>query len=114
MSIREKEWAFELGCNNYDYNKAVYLMSNYKLLENGFLMLKEDTSYSSPIATLFYETYSDKEMLRKKLVDDKEKIQCIVSNDFSDTSIKFGATQSPRLWDYADGIDTIKFLTKKC
>lgn len=39
--------------NNYDYNKAVYLMSLIPLLENGFLMLKEDTQYASPIATLF-------------------------------------------------------------
>ena len=43
--------------NNYDYNKAVYLMSLFDLLENGFLMLKEDPSYGSPIATLFYENY---------------------------------------------------------
>ncbi|MEW7278058.1 acyl-CoA reductase [Aquimarina sp. 2201CG1-2-11] len=100
--------------NNYDYNKAVYLMSNYKLLENGFLMLKEDTSYSSPIATLFYETYEDKDDLNKKLAADKEKIQCVVSDDFSNSSIKFGQTQSPRLWDYADDIDTIEFLTKNC
>ena len=43
--------------NNYDYNKAVYLMSEFDLLENGFLMIKEDASYSSPIATIFYEYY---------------------------------------------------------
>ena len=41
--------------NNYDYNKAVYLMSEFKLLENGFLILKKDESFGSPIATLFYE-----------------------------------------------------------
>ena len=45
--------------NNYDYNKAVYLMSEFDLLENGFLMIKEDESYASPIATIFYEYYSD-------------------------------------------------------
>jgi len=43
--------------NNYDYNKAVYLMSEFKLLDNGFLILKEDKSYSSPISSLFYEHY---------------------------------------------------------
>lgn len=98
--------------NNYDYNKAVYLMSNYKLFENGFLMLKEDESYASPIATLFYERYRSKDELNKKLENDEEKIQCIVSNDFSTKSIKFGQTQSPQLSDYADGVDIIKFLTK--
>ncbi|MBW1295174.1 acyl-CoA reductase [Aquimarina litoralis] len=97
--------------NNYDYNKAVYLMSNFKLLENGFLMLKEDTSYSSPIATLFYETYTSKEELQQKFQLDKEDIQCIVSDEFSQESIDFGTTQSPSLSDYADNIDVIEFLT---
>ena len=45
--------------NNYDYNKAVYLMSEFEMLENGFLMIKEDQSYASPIATVFYEYYDD-------------------------------------------------------
>lgn len=97
--------------NNYDYNKAVYLMSSFKLLENGFLMLKEDESYSSPIATLFYETYSSKEELERKFESDKEEIQCIVSDQFSEESIDFGNTQSPSLSDYADNIDVIEFLT---
>ncbi|GAA0720100.1 acyl-CoA reductase [Aquimarina litoralis] len=97
--------------NNYDYNKAVYLMSSFKLLENGFLMLKEDASYSSPIATLFYETYSSKEELERKFELDKEQIQCIVSDQFSEESIDFGNTQSPSLSDYADNIDVIEFLT---
>ncbi|TPN88709.1 acyl-CoA reductase [Aquimarina algicola] len=98
--------------NNYDYNKAVYLMSNYKLLENGFLMLKEDKSYSSPIATLFYETYTSKETLLTTLEKDEEKIQCIVGNNITPTNIDFGTTQKPKLTDYADGIDIIQFLSK--
>ncbi len=98
--------------NNYDYNKAVYLMSNFKLLDNGFLMLKEDSSYGSPIATLFYETYESKEKLLQKLETDKEAIQCIVGDNFSDKSISFGTTQHPSLSDYADNVDVIEFLTK--
>ncbi|KAA1243709.1 acyl-CoA reductase [Aquimarina sp. RZ0] len=98
--------------NNYDYNKAVYLMSNYKLLDNGFLMLKEDESYGSPIATLFYETYASQDELQKKIVLNKENIQCIVSNDFSANSIDFGKTQYPLISDYADNIDVVEFLTK--
>ncbi len=98
--------------NNYDYNKAVYLMSNYKLFENGFLILKEDESYSSPIGTLFYETYNTLDELHKKLEQDADKIQCIVQQASSSKSIEFGQSQQPLLWDYADGIDTIEFLTK--
>ena len=98
--------------NNYDYNKAVYLMSEFKMLENGFLMIKEDTSYASPIATLFYEHYESLESLTKKLNQDASKIQCIVSNQLSDNHLAFGSTQTPQLEDYADGVDTVDFLLK--
>ena len=96
--------------NNYDYNKAVYLMSEFDMLENGFLMIKEDESYSSPIATLFYETYKNTDALKQKLYTDIDKIQCVVSNDFMENEIAFGETQKPQLWDYADNVDTVEFL----
>jgi hypothetical protein len=96
--------------NNYDYNKAVYLMSNYKLLENGFLMLKEDESYASPIATMFYEAYSDMHSLEQKLEADKDAIQCVVGKSDQIKMIDFGETQTPQLWDYADDVDTLAFL----
>jgi hypothetical protein len=101
---------YEKYANNYDYNKAVYLMSNFKLLDNGFLTLKEDTSFSSPISSVFYEYYTSIESLTNKLEKDKEKIQCIVSKNQILDSISFGETQKPNLWDYADNIDTLQFL----
>ncbi|WP_308992585.1 acyl-CoA reductase [Mariniflexile litorale] len=96
--------------NNYDYNKAVYLMSEFDMLENGFLMIKEDQSYASPIATVFYEYYEDANQLKERLKTDNDQIQCIVSNGFIEKEIAFGATQKPQLWDYADSIDSIEFL----
>lgn len=99
--------------NNYDYNKAVYLMSLFDLLENGFLMLKEDPHFGSPIATLFYETYDTLEKLQETLQENSDRIQCVVSENLESTTIKFGQTQKPQLHDYADGVDTIAFLLKK-
>lgn len=96
--------------NNYDYNKAVYLMSEFKLLENGFLILKEDKSFGSPIATLFYETYKNEDQLNRALQKNKDRIQCIVKNEPENSEVRFGHTQKPQLWDYADNIDTIEFL----
>ncbi len=98
--------------NNYDYNKAVYLMSQYDFLDNGFLMLKEDTGYASPIGTLFYEYYENSALLEKKLAEDAERLQCVVANKFGHNAISFGKTQRPSLWDYADGVDTVEFLLK--
>jgi hypothetical protein len=98
--------------NNYDYNKAVYLMSEFDMLENGFLMIKEDASYASPIATVFYEYYNDLEALKLKLKTEQKNIQCVVSKGVLNDEIGFGQTQKPELWDYADAIDTIAFLLK--
>lgn len=96
--------------NNYDYNKAVYLMSLFDILENGFMMIKEDTQYASPIATVFYEYYDDLSSLQEKLKVDAENIQCIVADIHMENEVKFGQTQHPELHDYADGVDTLQFL----
>lgn len=96
--------------NNYTYNKAVYLMSEFKLLENGFLMLKEDESYGSPIASLFYEHYDSLEALEKKLSADRDYIQCVIGN-VNESCIPFGKSQCPKLDDYADGVDTLGFIS---
>ncbi|WP_367771202.1 acyl-CoA reductase [Flavobacterium sp. WC2421] len=101
---------YEKYANNYDYNKAVFLMSNFKLLDNGFLTLKEDSSYASPISSVFYERYETIADLQQRLINEKEQIQCIVSNGLVQNSIAFGETQNPQLWDYADNVDTISFL----
>ncbi len=95
--------------NNYDYNKAVFLMSNYKMLDNGFMTIKEDQSYSSPISSVFYEFYDKLAEVNARLKTDKDQIQCVVSA-VADDAILFGEAQKPKLWDYADNVDTIAFL----
>jgi len=98
--------------NNYDYNKAVYLMSNFKLLDNGFLMLKEDESFSSPISSVFYEFYENYNDLSSLFEQKEDQLQCVVNFPSSEKNVGFGQTQYPDLKDYADGIDTVDFLLK--
>ena len=92
--------------NNYDYNKAIFLMGSNKLIENGFLLLKEEKSLLSPVAMLYYEFYSNVDLIEEFIKDNKDLLQCVVSHD----KIPFGSTQKPNLWDYADGVDTVEFL----
>lgn len=98
--------------NNYEYNRTVYLMSNDStLLDNNFLLLKEDSAYASPIGVLFYEYYNNVDDLNQKLEKDKDFLQCVVSNSSAiKKAIPFGKAQCPALADYADGMDTMKFL----
>lgn len=101
---------YEKYANNYDYNKAVFLMSNFKLLDNGFLTLKEDASHASPISSVFYELYDDFNVLKQRLQSEKDQIQCVVTGLDIENAVDFGATQKPELWDYADEVDTLSFL----
>jgi hypothetical protein len=101
---------YEKYANNYDYNKAVFLMSNFQLLDNEFLTIKEDTSHASPISSVFYEYYEDIKEAKTRLQQDAEMIQCVVSNGSIENSVYFGNTQKPNLWDYADNVDTMQFL----
>lgn len=97
--------------NNYDYNKSIFLVNLDKHLDNGFLLLKEDERMASPLAVLYYEEYDEMTYLEQQLIEKTEQIQCIVSNNtFNGKAINFGQSQQPRLWDYADGVDTTVFL----
>lgn len=101
---------YEKYANNYDYNKAVFLMSNFHILDNEFLTIKEDTNYASPISSVFYEYYDSLEEVKQRIQADQDKLQCIVSHQLFENEVAFGQTQNPSLKDYADGVDTIKFL----
>jgi hypothetical protein len=97
--------------NNYDYNKAVFLMGGHKLVENGFLLMKEDESLQSPVSMLFYEYYEDLEKVKDYIDENADLLQCVVcKEDIVKKNTHFGETQKPQLWDYADNVDTIEFL----
>ena len=96
--------------NNVEYYRALFLMGGNKLLDNGFLLLREEVSLSSPISMLHYEFYESIEHVQENLDQFKSQIQCIVSNLNIQGSLPFGKTQTPFIDDYADGIDTLAFL----
>jgi hypothetical protein len=97
--------------NNYDYNKSIYLINKVHHLDNGFLLLKESQQLVSPIAVMYFESYASKEDLKKKIEEQNDKIQCVVSqNAWYDQSTPFGKAQQPELWDYADNVNTLEFV----
>lgn len=101
--------------NNYDYNKAIYLINKTPHLDNGFLILKEDNGLSSPVSVLNYERYTSINDLRVSLQTQNNEIQCVVAAGKPGTfpnSISPGKAQLPGLSDYADGIDTLQFLSR--
>jgi hypothetical protein len=102
--------------NNYDYNRTLLLMNRTEHLANDFIMIQESTAISSPISILHYERYNVKS-LEQKLINNLNDIQCVVSKpsiivaDNQIDVVKFGYTQCPELWEYADNVDTLSFCS---
>lgn len=97
--------------NNYDYQKSILLVNGSPFLDNGFILLQENEKLVSPISVLYYEYYSNTTDLHAKLELNESKIQCVVGNQ-QPATIKFGQAQFPQVWDYADQLDTLKFLSE--
>ena len=88
-----------------NHNLAILLLNKRYYMTNGSLLLVEDSSFFSPISQLHFEYYNDEKEIEKKL-HDNEAIQCVIS----DENTGFGKAQKPSISDFADGIDTMKFL----
>ncbi|WP_017258348.1 acyl-CoA reductase [Pedobacter arcticus] len=100
--------------NNYDYNKSIYLINKNKHFDNGFLLVTESDKITSPLSAVFYQEYGSLEEAINYINTEKDNIQVVVSNsdvELPTAKVKLGESQSPKLWDYADGVDTIAFLT---
>jgi hypothetical protein len=100
--------------NNYHYHKAILLMNLDKHLDNGFAVWQEKENIHAPLGTINYQYYDDIDSLTTTLLSQSDQIQCIVSDKEIKNlkTVKPGQAQSPELWDYADGIDTLEFLLK--
>lgn len=92
--------------NNYDYYLAIYLLNRVPYLTNDSLLMVENALPFSAVSVLHYRFYSDIDNLIAELKSSND-IQGIIGHEH----IPFGAAQSPLLTDYADGVDTILFLT---
>lgn len=97
--------------NNYDYNKSIFLVNGEKHLDNGFMLLRKGRGMPTPVSVLHYEHYTSLDEVDSYIVEERENIQCVVSlfDTFHD-SVTPGTAQYPKLWDYADGVDTMAFL----
>ncbi|MFT4024874.1 MAG: acyl-CoA reductase, partial [Flavihumibacter sp.] len=92
--------------NNYDYQLALALLNKQFYMTNGTVLLMENESLFSPISQLNYRFYQPGEDPAAGLAGNNS-VQCIVQQG----GIPFGKAQQPAINDYADGVDTMAFLT---
>jgi hypothetical protein len=98
--------------NNYLYRRSIFLMNRIEHLDNEFLLVCPDTSIPSPVSVLHYETYRDLAAVDIQLATYREEIQCVVTSaPLTLPRTPFGRSQHPLLWEYADNVDTLKFLS---
>lgn len=99
--------------NNYDYQLALLLLNKIEYMSSDSLLLVASDSLYSPISVLHYEYYDSITDVEKKL-ENSDELQCIVSQSPLTSNIQnqfsLGQAQSPRLTDYADGVNTLDFL----
>lgn len=99
--------------NNYDYNKAIYLLNQEKFWDNNFVMLKEDNNLFSPLSVINFSRYENLSEVEKFVEEHQNEIQCIIANpNLGLNSECFGEAQNPSLSTYADQVDTMEFLTE--
>lgn len=91
--------------NNFDYNLALHLLNKKFYMSNGSILLAEESSLFSPISQLNYEFYTDADKLTESLRGSAQ-VQSITGKGF----VTFGQSQYPGLSDFADGVNTLKFL----
>lgn len=95
--------------NNYDYQKSILLVNKIPFYDSGFVILQENEKLVSPISVVYLERYTNPTDIASRLTAVADKIQCTVG-DPNAGYVPFGQAQSPELWDYADNVDTMKFL----
>lgn len=87
---------------NFRQRRAVLAMSGSEFTDGDFFVLRRAEDFSENLSEI---TYSFAEPARW-LAQHEGQVQCVVGKN----GIDFGQAQHPLLSDYADGVDTIKFL----
>ncbi|MFM1840108.1 MAG: hypothetical protein RIR47_157 [Bacteroidota bacterium] len=89
--------------HNYDYQLALLMMTRQFYMNTGSILLSENPSPFAAISQVHYQYYEPGTTPKFNM----EEIQCIVGKG----GLDFGSLQAPRLSQYADGVDTLAFLS---
>lgn len=95
--------------NNIDYYRSVYLLNKIKFLEAKDFLFKEDKGLFSPLSVVFYEKVDSVSDVENFIEENRSSIQCVIGSGINN-GVPFGEAQKPKIWDYADDVDTMNFL----
>ena len=97
---------------NYRHCKAMRAMLGQPFADFGECIAVEECAFPANISQINYCYYRSIEDVEQWIIKNDNELQCIVTNLIEHPRrVAFGRAQYPTLWDYADGVDVMKFLT---
>ena len=89
--------------HNYDYQLALLMMRKQLYMDSGGILMSENPSPFAAISQIHYQQYP----LGTSPTFNMDEIQCVVGKN----QLPFGSLQKPLLAQYADGVDSLAFLS---
>jgi len=97
--------------NNFEYHYALALLNQTPHYASKYLLLLENNAVLSPVGTLNYSYYSDKNDLANKLIEQRHDLQCLVGDPkWQDNCVPFGEVHYASLETYDNKQDVMSFL----
>lgn len=97
--------------NNYLQTKALLTISGKEFIDNGTSIIIRSKEFPQHLSAISIFEYESLEEVAKWISKHENELQCIVTQILSHPrQVNFGEAQHPTLFDYADGVDTMKFL----
>lgn len=109
--------AFERGVaenvklrRNVQAMRATLTIEGAEFWDAGAFIMRQGDDFAQSLAVVTLKEYLDIEEVNAWIKANAERIQCLVSNCGIEGSQPLGRAQYPALMDYADGVDTMRFL----
>lgn len=97
---------------NYRHTRAMMALTAQAFKDLGECIAMERREFPQQISCVNYCYYDSLQEVEQWLWEMDEKIQCVITRAIDHKrAVDFGSAQYPTLWDYADGVDVMKFLT---
>ena len=91
---------------NIQAMRATLTIEGAEFWDAGAFIMRRGEDFAQSLAVVTLREYLDIGEVKKWIEENAEHIQCVVSH----SDIPFGRAQYPALTDYADGVDTMRFL----
>jgi hypothetical protein len=95
---------------NIQAMRATLTIENEEFYDAGAFIMRRGEDFAQSLAVVTLCEYTDIEDVKAWLKGNAEHIQCVVSNIGIEGTQPLGRAQYPALMDYADGVDTMRFL----